>query len=145
MGYPANGDAGGAIASAVARGHTQDNGAYFVAESAGLTTEQFSSENGDASAFAETVEAFEATDLRMFTEFKGALVDCDPLFVRIDGLYQRTKTDATKLLAPSSKAPFSVRDPGYILRSDDSLELRVQFQQPAWSKVDSLGMYLRRV
>lgn len=143
-GYPSGKQSASAIASAVAAGRDRDGGPFSVATVNGLNSGQFSTKSdADAAAFSEIIDAFEPDDMQLISGATGPLIPCDPLFYRIDGLYKRGGKSEASVIHPSRIAEFSDRQRGYVLAGDDPHELRVQYHQPAWSKLDSAGMSLQ--
>jgi hypothetical protein len=138
-GYPSHGDAASEIAHAVAERQRLSEVPLFAAVIHGLGQALFSTGDADATAFAAMVDSFEEGDLQLTVQ-SGARENCDPLFMRVDGLYSRPDSSKSVRLIPTLTPPFSNRERGYIVTTPNPLELHVQFYQPRWSSVANAGL-----
>jgi len=111
----------------------------YATEVRGLRQTQFSTEDNDAAAFTAMVDSFEQADLQLPMQ-SGGRANCDPLFMRVDGLYSRADNSKLVRLFPTLADPFANRDRGYIVTTPKPLELHVQFYQPRWSDVPNAGL-----
>ena len=122
-------------------------GRPFVVETDGLWRNQFTTDvTDDDSAFAGVVDSFQEDDLEVISDDGTRMVAVDPLFWRIDGLHTRSNWWDTKAgpitMDPTPIAAFtaSQRNTGYVVTRDIPIETRVQFYQPAFSRLHTAGM-----
>jgi hypothetical protein len=99
-----------------------------------------SSQVQDAGAFTEVIDQLPEDEVRTPDQYD-KLRERDPLFYRVQGIYKRGKRQPA-LINPTSLAGVSNRQHGYVLRDGNPIELRIQFHQPKWSKIDNRGLSL---
>jgi hypothetical protein len=133
-GYP-TADGIVAIVEMATAAFNRDGDLYFASSGGQVAASLVSTEAKDADAFTCVVDQLQEQQLTSLNQ-ADQVVQMDPLFYRVQGIYESSGKGKPQVVAPTSSAGVSDRERGFLIRNSNPLELRVQFHQPKWSNID---------